>query len=186
MKRLVALLLAIAALAQSAVVAQTPLRYRGGKFTVSKGDEMPYFTCRTYAGDEIDSDFFRGQVTLIQFASTWCSLSKSQLIDTEDFYRQMIDNENFSLIIFNVESNPADTTAFLERCSADGLTMPIAYDEGERIYQMFATAGGTLTRTIVIGTDGRIALLSDIYHRKEFRRTKKKIAQLLNSAVEKK
>ncbi len=185
MKTLTATLLTLLLTFPTIVASQAPLRFAGGRFTVSKGDTLPPFTCHTYAGDEIDSDFFTGQVTLIQFASVWCTLSKSQLIDTNDFYLEMADNDRLSIIIFNEETNPADTTAFLARCQGDNLVLPIAYDPDERIYRMFATAGGTLTRTIVVDTDGRIALLSDIYYRKEFRHTKKKILKLLNRAAEK-
>lgn len=179
MPRGFALILALCFFAYNALAARS-LRSKGSRFVVSRADELPHFSFRTFGGDSYDSDFLRGQTVLIQFASTWCSLSREQLIETELFCREMAENEHFVCIVFDVEDVAADTAAFLARSAADNLTLTMAYDEADRIYNLFATPKGSVTRSVVVDSSGRIAYLSDTYSRKAFARIKKKIRKLIS------
>lgn len=176
-RSLIATLAMVVAVA-SAEAAQ-PKRAEGSRFVVKVGDELPHFAFRTYGGDESDTDFLRGQVTLIQFAASWCTLSRDQLRDTELFARQMSADDRFGVLIVDVEDMAADTTLFLNRSAEDGLTMPATYDQDDRIYNLFATPHGSVTRTIVSDQQGRIVYLSDTYSRKQFKKTKKFIQKIL-------
>ncbi len=157
-----------------------PLRAQGSEFVVKVGDEAPHFSVTTFGGDELDSDFLRDQVTLIQFASTWCRLSKDQLKDTELLWRELSSGGDFMVLVFDEEDSPADTLDFIRRSEADELTMPMAYDAQERVYQLFATPHGSVTRSIVIDAEGKIAMLSDTYHTSVFEQIKKRIVELID------
>ncbi len=153
-------------------------RSRTSEFVVAVGEQLPQFRAETFGGDHYDNDFLGGQVVLLQFAASWCPLSKEQLIETEKFWREH-SAEDFMVLIFDQEDLASDTTLFLKRCEEDGLTLPMCYDEGEKIYELFATPHGSVTRSIVVDRDGRIAYLSDEYQRKEFEKIKEQILNLL-------
>lgn len=158
---------------------QKIIRDRESKFIVNIGDEFPRFEYVTSEGDTLNSDFLRGQTTLIQFAAAWCPFSRDQLKYIEkNIWKEHHNNTHFELICFCVDQE-SDIANFKEIVESDNLTFPISYDPEERIYRLFVTPQGSVTRSVIIDKQGRIAYLSDAFDKRNFRRTAKVVNKLL-------
>lgn len=156
-------------------------RMRDGKFIVAVGDDMPTFSFTTIDGETLDSDFLRGQITVLHFAASWCPFSKQQIADYQKhIWSRNSDNYNLSVIGFSIDT-PSDTVLFRKGIAELGATYPFAFDNGERIYNLFATPKGSATRTIITDTNGKIAFLSHEHTRRSLRKVKKAVARLLKN-----
>lgn len=157
-------------------------RERNSRFIVSQGDEMPHFSCTTLDGDQLDSDFLRGQVVLLQFVASWCPYSKAQMDDIEAQLWQRYSGTTDLMIIGLSEDIPQDTAEFRQIVAEKGITYPMAFDIDESIYRLFATPRGSVTRTVIFNRDGRIIALFDEHDRRTFRHLRKCIeAELLQA-----
>lgn len=166
------------AAAQNSVV-QPVRRERDSKFIVVVGDEAPTFQFVNEDGDTIDSDLLRGQVTVLQFAASWCPFSQAQI---EDYQRAIWDKygnkEGFYMIIV-CEDTEDGRAEFLRQRESNKIRMPFAFDNNETIYRLFATPNGSVTRTVVITPDWRIAQLHDKHTWRNMHRLRHCVRRLL-------
>lgn len=149
-------------------------RERGSRFIVEVGDEVPHFSYTTTEGDVVDSDFLRGQVVLIHFAASWCPISTLQRADTQKRLLKRYGDKDFSAVCVTIDE-AKDTTLFKEMIRAEGIEYPVVLDTEERVYRQFVTPKGSVTRSVVIGRDGRISYLCDEYNRKKAKEINKAI-----------
>ncbi len=159
-------------------------RERGSRFIVSVGDEMPRMSFVTSEGDSIDSDFLLGRVVVIDFCASWCPFSPSQMWYHErvlmERYRDVAD---FMMYVV-CEDEGEGRAAFAGIVREEGITIPVVYDEGERLYGLFMTPRGSVTRTVVVGPDGRIAHLEDGHTRGGLRRIRRCVRGLVRGMGE--
>lgn len=154
-------------------------RERDSRFIVSIGDYLPPLSFETTDGDVIDSDFFKGQISMIQFAASWCPFSREQLRNIEKkIWSKYQNNPKFNFICFCVDVE-SDKVAFKQIIEDENLTFPISYDTDETIYRKFVTPQGSVTRTIIFNEEGEIIYLCDSHLRKNFRKTCRLIEKLL-------
>lgn len=155
-------------------------RERDSRFIVSVGDEAPTFQFVSNDGDTIDSDILRGQAVVILFAASWCPFSQAQLIDMQnaiwDKYKM---RQDFSMVII-CEDTEEDHAIFLRQRKENGIRVPFAFDTNETIYRLFATPNGSVTRTVVITPDWRIAELHDKHTRQSIRKVRRCVRHLLS------
>lgn len=140
-----------------------PRRERDSKFIVGEGDYAPTFQIVTNDGDTIDSDMLRGQVVVLQFAASWCPFSQAQVVDHQEvIFDKYKSDANFAMILI-CEDVEEDRPTFVSQREERGISIPYTFDSGERIYRLFVTPNGSVTRTVVIGPDWRIAELRDMH-----------------------
>lgn len=185
--RILTIFLAILTLATAAATessAQTARRERDSKFIVREGDDAPAFELVTCEGDTLDSDMLRGQVVVLQFAASWCPFSQAQLVDHQErIWDKYSGDPAFAMIII-CEDAPEDRPTFLRQREDHGIRIPYSYDTAERIYRLFVTPNGSVTRTVVIGPDWRIAELQDKHTWKGMRSIARCVGRLLRKAGE--
>lgn len=178
-RRLIVLLVVALTMSIGSVNSQELNRERGSEFVVKVGDSMPHFGYVTLDGDECDSDFLRGQVVLIHFAASWCPISATQRNDVQtDLLSRYGDNGDLSVLCVSVDE-PKDTALFCKMIREEGVAYPIVLDYEERLYRQFVTPKGSVTRSVVIGKDGKIVYLSDEYNKKKKKEIKKAIVRAL-------
>lgn len=153
-------------------------RERGSRFVVNVGDEVPHFSYTTIDGDEGDSDFMKGQVVLIHFAASWCPISATQRRDVQEELIDSFGDNDFSVLCVSVDE-PKDTALFVKMLKEESISYSVVLDYEERLYREFVTPKGSVTRSVVIGRDGRIAYLTDEYNRKKAKEIKKVIVREL-------
>lgn len=156
-------------------------RERGSEFVVKLGAPAPRFGFVTSAGDSLDTDFLHGQVVVLQFAASWCPFSAAQMWDHQsavwDAHRS---DAGFSMYIV-CEDQPKDRDAFARLIAEEGIEIPYIVDDDERIYRLFVTPNGSVTRTVVIAPDRTIAYLSDRHSRRGVRQLRQTVRRLLSA-----
>lgn len=167
----------IAALFAADADAQTE-RDRGGYFIVREGDEAPRFSFVTVDGDTLDSDLLRGQVTVIQFAASWCPFSKAQVIDHQKYIWDKYKDTGRLAMYIVCEDDTADRASFALHLEDNGITIPYGFDENEQVYQLFCTPRGGVTRTVVITPDWHIAELHTYHTWADMRQIRKCVRRL--------
>ncbi len=153
-------------------------RERGSRFIIPIGADAPSFQFVTNEGDTLDTDFLRGQVVVLQFAASWCPFSQAQLIDHQKYiwakYRQ---RESLSMFII-CEDVPEDRPAFLKQREENNIDIPYIFDDNERIYRLFVTPNGSITRTVIIDKDWKIADLHDMHTMMDLLQIKRMVRKL--------
>lgn len=173
-------LIATIVLSTTITIAQNQyLRDTDGQFIVSVDDELPSFNFVTITGDTLDTDILRSQTCIIQFVASWCPYSQGQMQAIEDLIWQKYQDKKDLFIIAFTEDFPQDTSQFKLFIKEKKITYPVAFDTDERIFKLFATSKASITRLIITDKNGRIVSLEDEFYRQSFRRTRKKIKQLL-------
>lgn len=157
-------------------------RERGSEFVVKLGDTAPRFGFVTSAGDTLDTDFLHGQVVVLQFAASWCPFSAAQMWDHQSaVWSSHRSDARFSMYIV-CEDQPKDRDAFARLIAEEGIEIPYIVDDEERIYRLFVTPNGSVTRTVVIAPDRTIAYLSDRHSRRGVRQLRRTVRRLLSTA----
>lgn len=139
------------------------LRERNSRFIVHIGDEAPRFQFVTSDGDTLDSDLLRGQIVVLQFAASWCPFSQAQMEDHQkEIWDRYKDSPRFAmyLICEDEEKNRSNFERIIEE---EGIEIPYSFDNDEQIYSLFVSSNGSVTRTVVISPDWKIADLHDIH-----------------------
>lgn len=159
-------------------------RERDSKFIISIGDEAPTFQFVSNDGDTIDSDLLRGQVVVLLFAASWCPFSQAQLIDMQDAIWDKYEmKQDFAMIIV-CEDSEEDHAIFLKQREENEIRIPFAFDANETVYRLFATPNGSVTRTVVITPDWRIAELQDKHTRQGMRKIRRCVRRLLSGIAQ--
>lgn len=183
MLRQIALLAALtAALVFACLPADAQVRReRGSRFVVQVGDAAPRFSFVTSTGDTLDTDFLLGQVVVLQFAASWCPFSPAQMWDHQRaVWDKHQGDAGFSMYIV-CEDLPQDRAAFARLVDEVDIKIPYIVDDGERIYRLFVTPNGSVTRTVVIAPDRTIAYLSDRHSRRGVRHLRRTVRRLLRA-----
>lgn len=156
-------------------------RERGSEFVVKLGDTAPRFGFATSAGDTLDTDFLHGQVVVLQFAASWCPFSAAQMWDHQSaVWAPHRSDAGFSMYIV-CEDRPQDLDAFARLVAEEGIEIPYIVDADERIYRLFVTPNGSVTRTVVIAPDRTVAYLSDRHSRRGARQLRRTVRRLLSA-----
>lgn len=149
-----------------------------GEYIINIGDNLPSFNYITLEGDTLDSDFLLGQPAIIQFVASWCPFSKMQLKAVQDLIWKKYNEKGLTVIAFT-EDYPTDTASFRKLAEEKGITYQLSFDTDERIFKLFATSMASVTRLIVVDSQGKIVELEDEFSRKTFRKTRNTIKKLL-------
>lgn len=142
--------------------------YENG-YLVQVGDEAPDFLIQEVDGEEYMLSDLRGQVVMLQFTASWCSVCRKEMPYIEGEIWQEKQDDNLKLIGIDRDEPPETIRKFGEEV---GITYPLALDPGAGIFSKFAEKDAGVTRNVIIDRDGRIIFLTRLFEREEFDKMK--------------
>ena len=148
-------------------------------YIVSVGDMAPDFTVRTTNGKEVNLSALRGNIIMLQFTASWCSVCRLEMPYIESkIWQKHKDNPKFSLFGIDRDEPLEKVKEFIKQT---GVTYPLALDPGADIFALYADRKAGITRNVIIDTDGRIVMLTRLFNEDEFTEMCRKIDELLSN-----
>ena len=147
------------------------------KYLVKVGDFAPDFEMVAPDGTKMKLSELRGKVVMLQFTASWCGVCRKEMPFIEsDIWQKHKNNSDFAL--FGIDRDePAETV--ISFAKKTGVTYPIGLDPKAGIFELYAEKDAGITRTVIIGKDGRIVMLTRLYDPEEFKEMVKVIDNLL-------
>jgi peroxiredoxin len=146
-------------------------------YVVRLGQMAPDFTIEFTDGTPSKklSDF-RGQVVMLQFTASWCSVCIKEMPHIEEQIWKVYKSKGLQL--FGVDrKEPKETVIkFAERMK---ITYPLIMDEQSEIFSLYAHPSSGVTRNVLIDKSGKIVFMTRLYDEKEFKALVKKISEIL-------
>ncbi len=146
-------------------------------YIVKVGDMAPDFSITLDNGDIWTLSENRGDVIMLQFTASWCSVCRKEMPFIEDEIWNSHKNKNFELIGID-RDEPLETV--LKFKQQTGVTYPLAPDKDASIFKLFAHEKAGVTRNVIIDRDGTIVYLTRLFNEKEFMDMKETINNLLS------
>ena len=148
-------------------------------YIVKVGDTAPDFTIRTTGGEVIKLSDLRGKIVMLQFTASWCVVCREEMPFIEsDIWQKHNNNPKFRLFGIDRDEPLEKVKEFAQQT---GITYPLALDPGGDFFALYAERNAGITRNVIIGVDGRIAMLTRLYNSEEFSEMCRKIDELLGS-----
>ena len=134
-------------------------------YIVEVGDKAPDFEMVFVDGAKSKLSDFRGQIVVLQFTASWCSVCRLEMPHLEkDVW---LKYKNKSLMLIGVDRDePLEIV--IEFQKKIGTTYPLALDPGANIFGLFAKKESGVTRNVVIDKNGKIIFLTRLFEEKEY------------------
>lgn len=146
-------------------MAQAPTDPRG--FIVNVGDMMPDFSLTDLKGQEHTNESLLGQVYVLQFTASWCSVCRAEMPHLESEVWQEFQDRDFMLLGVDLDE-PRDKVAnFTQQM---GVSYPMCPDSEGTVFYSIAAPKSGVTRNVVVDQEGRIAMLTRLFDKEEFAR----------------
>lgn len=145
-------------------------------YIVKVGDKAPEFTMNLVNGESISTNDLKGNVVLLQFTASWCSVCRKEMPHLEKEVWQKFKNDDFLLIGVDYDESLEKVIEFQKKMKT---TYPMALDPNADIFSLFALKKSGVTRNVLIDKNGKIAFLTRLFDKKEFEAMKEKIEELL-------
>lgn len=146
-------------------------------FSVEVGDTVPNVEIQMLDGTSIAMESLRGEVVLLQFTASWCSVCIKEMPHLEEEVWQRFKDDGLKFYGIDLKEKSKVVQAFAERT---GITYPLTLDPDGEIFKSFTTPNAGVTRNILIDRDGQIVFLTRLFEREEFDQMIEKIAELLD------
>ncbi len=141
-------------------------------YLVKVGDMAPDFTIQEAGGKSYKLSDLRGQVVMLQFTASWCSVCRKEMPFIEEEIWKLHKGKGLALIGID-RDEPVET---VKKFATDiKVTYPLALDPGADIFALFALKEAGVTRNIIIDRKGKIIYLTRLFEREEFNDMKKVI-----------
>ena len=147
-------------------------------YIIKVGDNLPEFVMDFPDGSQINSVDLLGNVTMLQFTASWCSVCREEMPHIEKEIWKIYKNIGINVIGIDRDEPAEIVEKFAKEIK---VTYPIALDPRADIFALFADRNSGVTRNIIIDTDGTISFLTRLFDPKEYLRMKKVIHSLLKS-----
>ncbi len=134
-------------------------------FIVKVGDSSPSFKLKLANGDSTSLDDLLGEVTLLQFTASWCSVCRIEMPHIEKDIWQPYQDKGLTVIGVD-RDEPLETVQKFAKTM--NITYPLALDPNGNIFSLFAERNSGVTRNVVIDQTGKIAFLTRLYDPTEF------------------
>ena len=145
-------------------------------FIVKVGDDCPPFSAELITGSTVTLDSLLGDVTLLQFTASWCSVCRVEMPHIEKEIWQVYNQKGLNVIGID-RDEPIDVVkAFFETMN---ISYPLALDPNGDIFSLFAERNSGVTRNVVVDKSGKIAFLTRLYNPTEFQEMIRAIDRLL-------
>ena len=143
-------------------LAQTPDE-RG--YIVKVGDMAPDFEMTLTDGSNIKLSDLRGNLVMLQFTASWCSVCRKEMPHIEKEIWQAYKEKGLKL--FGVDRDEPKEKA-LEMMKATGITYPMGLDDNADIFGLYADKKSGVTRNVLINKEGKIIFLTRLFNKDEF------------------
>ncbi|MBA65501.1 MAG: hypothetical protein CMG55_06850 [Candidatus Marinimicrobia bacterium] len=147
-------------------------------YIVGIGDDAPDFTMEYTTGERVTLSQLKGQVVVLQFTASWCSVCRKEMPHLEKDVWQAFKDKGVKLIGID-RDEPLETVIKFQKDM--GTTYPLALDPGANIFGLFADKNSGVTRNIVIDQQGKIVFLTRLFDHNEFNKMIEVIDNLVNS-----
>ncbi len=134
-------------------------------YKVKVGEMVPEFSLTLMDGTILNNESIKGQVTVLQFTASWCSVCRKEMPHLEKEVWQRFKDQDFKLIGIDLEETVEQTQKLIDQT---GVTYPIGIDTDRFIFQAFTLPKAGVTRNIVIDREGKIVFLTRLFEAKEF------------------
>ena len=145
-------------------------------YKVSIGDKAPNLELNMLDGTRINLSELLGQVVVLQFTASWCSVCIQEMPHLEKEIWLPFKDEGLMLIGID-RDEPLEVVKKFKKQT--GITYPLALDPAANHFSKFAHKNAGVTRNIVIDKKGNIAFLTRLFDKDEFEAMKQKIKLLL-------
>ena len=153
-------------------------------YIVRVGDKLPEFIMEFPDGSQIKSADLIGNITMLQFTASWCSVCREEMPHIEKEIWKRYKKVGLSVIGIDRDEPAEVINKFAKEVK---VTYPIALDIGADIFALFADRNSGVTRNIIIDQNGKIAFLTRLFDPVEYIEMKKVIhSLLLNQFLEEK
>lgn len=142
--------------------AQTP-DDRG--YIVQVGDPMPPFELTATDGTVYTNASVEGQVVVLQFTASWCSVCRQEMPELEAQVHQAFQGQDFLLLGVDLDEPQEKVEAFAAQM---GISYPIAPDSAGGVFYSIAGPKSGVTRNVVLDRTGTIRFLTRLYDPEEF------------------
>ncbi len=140
--------------------------YAGDRgYIVAVGDKAPDFEMEFIDGQKTKLSELRGQIVILQFTASWCSVCRLEMPHLEKDVWQKYKDQNVLLIGVDRDEPLETVIAFQKKI---GTTYPLALDPGANIFGLFANKEAGVTRNVVIDKTGKIVFLTRLFEEKEY------------------
>ena len=145
-------------------------------YIVKIGEPAPDFTMELTTGEIISLSDLKGQIVVLQFTASWCSVCRQEMPHLEkDIWEQYKDK---GVMLIGVDRDePLETVVKFQK--EMGISYPLALDPGAEIFGLFADKNSGVTRNVVIDKDGEIVFLTRLFEEKEYHEMIEVIKSLL-------
>ena len=134
-------------------------------YIVEVGDMAPDFEMEFTDGKKTKLSELRGQIVILQFTASWCSVCRLEMPHLEKDVWQKYKDQNVLLIGVDRDEPLETVIAFQKKI---GTTYPLALDPGANIFGLFANKEAGVTRNVVIDKTGKIVFLTRLFEEKEY------------------
>jgi len=146
-------------------------------YYVKIGQQAPEdFKLMLHNGKTTSLKELRGQVILLQFTASWCSVCRQEMPHLEKEIWQVYKDKGFALIGVDRNEGMDTVKRFAKQMK---ITYPLALDPQANIFGRFADKEAGVTRNVLIDRNGKIAFLTRLYDAVEFKALKAKVAALM-------
>lgn len=147
-------------------------------FIVNVGDAMPDFVLNDLDGQVHTNESLLGQVYVLQFTASWCSVCRAEMPHLESEVWQEFQDRDFMLLGVDLDE-PRDKIAnFTQQM---GVSYPMCPDSAGTVFCSIAAPKSGVTRNVVVDRGGRIAMLTRLFDKEEFARMVETIDALTSS-----
>ena len=144
-------------------------------YIVEVGDMAPDFKMEFTDGQKTKLSELRGQIVILQFTASWCSVCRLEMPHLEKDVWQKYKDQNVLLIGIDRDEPLETVIAFQKKI---GTTYPLALDPGANIFGLFANKEAGVTRNVVIDKTGKIVFLTRLFEEKEYQEMLSVLKQL--------
>ena len=176
MKSLLAILATTLFVTASPVIAEAQADPRG--FVVGVGDMMPYFELVDLDGQVHTHESLLGQVYVLQFTASWCSVCRAEMPHLEAEVWQEFQDRDFMLLGVDLDEPREKVAQFTKQT---GVSYPMCPDSEGTVFYSIAAPKSGVTRNVVVDQEGRIAMLTRLFDKEEFDRMVETIDALTSS-----
>ena len=134
-------------------------------YIVEVGDMAPDFEMEFIDGQKTKLSELRGQIVILQFTASWCSVCRLEMPHLEKDVWQKYKDQNVLLIGVDRDEPLETVIAFQKKI---GTTYPLALDPGANIFGLFANKEAGVTRNVVIDKTGKIVFLTRLFEEREY------------------
>jgi len=145
-------------------------------YLVKVGQSAPEISLDLISGKKINLSDLRGNVVVLQFTASWCSVCRKEMPHLEKDVWQRFKDKNLMLIGIDRDEPIEIVKKFKKEM---GVTYPMALDPGAEHFSKFAPKEAGVTRNIVIDKTGKIVFLTRLFDKDEYDQMIKVIEELL-------